>query len=282
MSENFLQTFLLKESGVRGAVVVLTTELSELLSRASVSHASQTLLGEALLANVLMTSHLKIDGLVSIQAKGEGPIKLLATECNNDLHFRGLVESDLSSQDVPRVFDGMTLTITLEPKKGSRYQGIVPLSEATLATCLEHYFIQSEQLSTSFMFSVTEGRAVGLMLQVLPGDESSIDDWQRVSMLKDTLKQDEMQGLTVETWLYRLFHEEGVEVYEKRFVAFKCSCSRERFERALVTLGQAELQEVLQERGKIETECHFCKAVYLFDQKAIDELFSSGSSTVDH
>ncbi len=283
-SDNSLQTFMLKDAAVRGSVVVLSSSLDDLFEDADYSNDQRKLLAECVMANVLMTSHLKVDGLVSIQAKGEGAVRLIATECNSELQFRGVIQSNARiSEAFQEAFNDMTLTITLAPNKGKRYQGIVPLADQSFSKCLEHYFIQSEQLPTLFKFSWEEGKAVGVMIQALPEMQvDKSDHWQRVSLLANTLTHHEMQTLSVDDWLYRLFHEEGITVYEKRSVTFQCTCSRERFERALISLGEQELRNILKEEGMIETECQFCHKKYVFDESAISLLLASGSQAVDH
>lgn len=273
---------MLESLPVRGAVVNLTEGLARLCDNHQYTEGEQKLLSECVMANVLMTSHLKIDGLVSIQAKGEGNVRLLASDCDNTFRYRGLLESSHGYCEEKALLENLLLTMTLEPAKGQRYQSIVPVESGSLSKAFETYFDQSEQLPTAFRFAFDGDQAVGLMLQLLPEERERADDWEHIGVLLNTLTDQEMLGLSVDDWLYRLFHQEGVRLYDDRPVHFGCTCSREGYERALISLGKQEIEAILAEQGKVETQCHFCHETYVFDAGDITELFSSGSDTASH
>jgi len=161
------------------------------------------------------------------------------------------------------------LTVTLEGALSSqRYQGIVPLSGARLADCLQVYFENSEQLPTRLWLHTDEDGSYGMLLQRLPAGDvkpgrqarggAAIDDaWQRVLLIGDTLTAQELRALSDRQILHRLFNEDDLRVFEPAPVYFRCRCSRERVEGMLRALGEAESRGVLVEQGRVEVRCDF-------------------------
>ncbi|MFP5441162.1 MAG: Hsp33 family molecular chaperone HslO [Gammaproteobacteria bacterium] len=256
--------FLFEALAVRGELVCLEQAVQGVLDKHDYPAPLQALLGEALAAAVLLAGTLKLNGLLSLQAKGDGAVRLLMAECTHEGDLRAIARWDGEVPDAPLVHllgDGH-LAITIEPAGGQRYQGIVPLDGLSLAECIEHYFAQSEQLATRLWLVTGNGRAAGLLLQELPaagGVSRDADGWNRLCRLTDTLTAPELLGLPPETLLQRLYHEEDVRVFDADAFRFRCSCSRERMLAALQSLGREELQSILDEQdGALETVCQFC------------------------
>ena len=274
------QRFYFLNGPVRGECVRLEQALSDILNRHDYPPVIRRLLGELLAAATLFTATLKLRGRLSLQARGDGALTSIMAECTHDHHIRGIAQ----------LREGMTfpdqaglrgllgkgmLVITLEPLDGPRYQGIVPLEGETLAQCLEIYFERSEQIPTRLWLAADEHRSAGLLLQVLPGvpDEGDEDLWPRATLLGDTIAPDELLGVTPHEMLYRLFHEEEVSLPEPDTVSFGCSCSRARTGEALVSIGQAEAEDILAEQGDIRLNCQFCHTEYVFTALDIKSLF---------
>ena len=238
----------------------------------------RSLLGEALVASVLMSSTLKFEGTLSLQAQGEGSLSTLMAECSHDRYIRGLARFDehaVSEENFHNMLGEGRMAITITPNRGNRYQGVVPREQETLAGCLEEYFERSEQIPTSLFLFADENSAAGLLLQRLPGATEGDDDlWDRVNHLARTVESSELLELDSETLLHRLFHEETVRLFDPETVAFRCSCSRERTLGALEAIGQDECYSILDEQGSIEMDCQFCHAHYRFDRNDIDHLFT--------
>ena len=191
----------------------------------------QQLLGEFLAAASLLSSTLKFDGILTLQARGDGPLPLIMAECSHHQGLRAVAQPDDAADfdqlavdaegraDIRQLLGKGVLAITIDPDKGERYQGIVPLDADKLAGCLEHYFSQSEQLNTRFWFSADSNASAGLMLQALPQQlnasaEENRDHWETTVALADTVEPGELLGLEHETLLYRLFHEEQVRLFD--------------------------------------------------------------------
>ncbi|CAA0080697.1 33 kDa chaperonin [BD1-7 clade bacterium] len=288
MAKDTLQTFSFDNTDIRGAIVTLDTSFAKLVDGSHYNAEQHQLLGQFCAANLLLTSHLKLDGLLSIQARGNGPVDLIVSEATHDLTFRGLLAGEVDEQhDLLALLGDATLVISVEPENGQRYQGIVPLDHSDLAGCLQSYFQQSEQLPSWFAFNVTEEHVRGVMLQALPADrcadlQQRAEDWQRITHLASTLSDQEMQDLDNETLLYRLYHEEQLRLYDAKPVDFRCSCSRERMERGLLSLGETELNDILNEQEAIETDCHFCYQRYAFTAADVRALISGNHYQKTH
>jgi molecular chaperone Hsp33 len=245
----------------------------------------QTLLGELMAAAVLLASTLKFEGSLTLQARGNGPLETLMAECNHLGEVRAIAQvgeawdADTATLPLPELLGDSQLSITIDPEDGQRYQGIVPLNGLNLAQCIEHYFAQSEQLPTRLWLACEGEQAGGLLLQVLPGhdDEQDRDQWPRLQQLSDTVRPNELASLPAEELLYRLYHEETVELFAATDIRFNCTCSRERTEQALISLGAEELQTLLEEQGRISVSCQFCNQEYQFDPIDVAQLIRGGS-----
>lgn len=277
-SQDQFQRFIFEHSQVRGAWVQLGDSFREIINQAPYPDSVRQLLGESLVASVLMSSTLKFEGTLSLQAAGEGALRTLMAECSHDRKIRGLARFDeqaMSGEALHELLGQSRMAITITPEKGQRYQGVVPREADNLAGCLEEYFERSEQIATSLFLFADGDTAAGLLLQRLPGHTEEDDDlWNRVNHLARTVEAEELLKLDSETLLHRLFHEETVRLYEPEPVEFRCSCSRERTLAALESIGKEECYSILDEQGSIDMDCQFCHANYRFNRNDIDHLFT--------
>ena len=277
-SQDQFQRFIFDHSQVRGAWVQLGDSFREIINQAPYPDSVRQLLGESLVASVLMSSTLKFEGTLSLQAAGEGALRTLMAECSHDRKIRGLARFDeqaMSGETLHELLGQSRMAITITPEKGQRYQGVVPREADNLAGCLEEYFERSEQIATSLFLFADGDTAAGLMLQRLPGHTEEDDDlWNRVNHLARTVEAEELLKLDSETLLHRLFHEETVRLYEPEPVEFRCSCSRERTLAALESIGKEECYSILDEQGSIDMDCQFFHANYRFNRNDIDHLFT--------
>ncbi len=277
-SRDQFQRFIFEHSQVRGAWVQLNESFQEIGSQAPYPESIRGLLGEALVASIVMSSSLKFEGTLSIQAQGDGPLRTLMAECSHDRKIRGLARFDehaVSEESFNNLLGDGRMAITITPNQGNRYQGVVPRERDSLAGCIEEYFERSEQIPTSLFLFSDENGAAGLMLQRMPGATEQDDElWERVNHLAQTVKPSELLELESETLLHRLFHEETVRLFDAEEVAFQCSCSAERTLGALESIGKDECYSILEEQGAIEMDCQFCHAHYRVDRNDIDHLFA--------
>lgn len=285
---DFSQRFLFDDTDVRGELVDLERSYAEVLAKHAYPEPVAELLGEMLAAVTLLSDTLKYEGLLVLQARSAGPLPLLMVECSSEREIRGIARYDAealgSAHSLRELMPDGVLTMTVDPKEGKRYQGIVSLDGATLADCLSDYFLRSQQLPTRFWLHADGRRARGLLLQQLPADrqtdgEARAASWEHLVTLADTLQTEELLGLDNETVLHRLYHQEVVRLFDAEPLRFGCSCSRERSANALVSLGEADaLQLVAEQGGEVHVDCQFCNQRYPFDAADVAQLFAGGGS----
>ncbi len=285
--EDVLHRFMLERAGVRGVYVRLGRAWREIAGRADYPGPLRRLLGEGMAASALLTGNIKLDGALSIELKASGPLRLLFAECSDQGRLRGLARwrdplpAPLDLSTLPDAI--MAITIG-HAERGQRYQGLVELQQPDLAASLENYFALSEQLPARIVLAADGDHAVGLMLQKMPDEgghaaAQDTDAWSRVLHLTGTLGAEELLATAPEPLLYRLYHEETVRMYEPRPLTFGCSCTRDRVESMLRSLGRDEVQAALAARdGEIEVICEFCAEAYTFDRIDAEHLLS-GSAT---
>ncbi|MFY7856989.1 MAG: Hsp33 family molecular chaperone HslO [Rubrivivax sp.] len=308
MSE--LVKFLFEGLPVRGMLVRLTDDWQEVLRRRSGSQALpepvRRLMGEMSAAGVLMQANIKFNGALVLQVHGDGPVRLAVTEVQPELRFRstamvvGEVPDQAQLEAMMNVNGLGRCAITLDPRDrlpGQQpYQGVVPLHGdqreplQQVSQVLEHYMLQSEQLDTRLVLAADDQVAAGLLIQRLPVEGQSnlegeasrrnedliglSEDFERIAMLAATLTREELLTLTPDRILHRLFWEETVRRFEPLAPRFACTCSRERVQGMLRSLGREESDGLIAERGAVEVGCEFCGLQYHFDAVDIGELFT--------
>ncbi|WP_368226822.1 Hsp33 family molecular chaperone HslO [Aeromonas sp. R1-1] len=281
-NQDLLYRYLFEEYEVRGELVQLDHTYRHVVEAQNYPVQVQKLLGELLVATSLLTATLKFEGSITVQLQGDGPVRLAVINGDNNQQLRGVAryEGELPSDGkLQSLIGNGQLIITITPEQGERYQGIIALDADTLAGCLEHYFARSEQLATKLWIRTGyhEGapRAAGIMLQELPAQsEDHSNDFDHLTQLTSTIKDEELFGLQAEEILYRLYHQDKVRVFDPQAVEFRCTCSRERCEGALLQIEKEEVMEMVQELGKIDMHCDYCCAQYQFNGIDVETLFS--------
>jgi len=278
------QRFLFDNADIRGETVHLDSTLEEILAVHQYAPAVCQLIGEFLAAAVLLSTTLKFEGKLILQARSEGQIPLLMVECTNLLNVRAIVRGaeQATSSNFAHLLTNGQLAITVDPVKGQRYQSIVPLGSDSLAHSLDAYFEQSEQLATRFWLAADQHRAAGMLLQQMPiraGEDTQqrARQWQHACSLAATIRQRELLELSAEELLHRLYHEDPVRVFDPSAVNFQCSCSRERTLGALISIDNVELEDILRQHGSITMDCEFCNQQYQFQRSDIAALLPERS-----
>ena len=274
--QDCLRRFLFEEHGVRGEWVRLKQSWQQAKQHQALANgAVESQLGQVLAATVLLSATIKFKGAMIMQIQGGGEVTALVAQATNDRKVRVLArsEADVGGSTLRQMIgEGGRLVLTVESELSEPYQGIVGVVEDHLADVLKTYFAQSEQLDTRLWLFANETHAAGLFIQELPSDKQDKEDWRRIEMLADTVTAEEMFALDCEELLHRLFHEEEVRLYDPEEVEFQCNCSRQKIGGTLLTLGKAELDGILRERDRIEVDCQFCGAQYLFDKIDVENL----------
>jgi molecular chaperone Hsp33 len=284
-----LHRYIFPKASVRGELVRLDESYAAILSANDYPPIIQQVLGELMLAASLLTATLKFEGDIAVQLQGDGPLKYAVINGTHEQKLRGVARWDDSLSDFPEDFAGLfvkgLLVITISPKNGERYQGMVAVDKPSLAECIEAYFLQSEQLPTRVLLHTRLDKAnplaAGMFLQIMPTssavtDSTDIPEFEHLLHITETIKEDELFSLSADEILHRLYHQEELEVFEPQDICFKCSCSKERSATAIASVDKQELLEIIAKDGVVSMNCQYCHAEYHFD--AIDvEAIHAGS-----
>lgn len=288
-----LQRFIFDHCDIRGEIITLADSYRQVLATTDYPPAIRQLLGQFQAAAGLLSATLKFDGVITLQARGDGPLTLIMADCTRHRNLRAVAEYDPDfdfeqaggAACLNELIGSGQLSITIDASKGERYQGIVPLEKATLADCLEDYFRQSEQLPTRIWLTADSNCAAGLLLQALPqqltaDEEQNRQQWEHLCKLAETIKAEEQLQLGHNELLYRLFHQDQLRLLDATELQFACSCSEQRTANMIKTIGRDELDGLLEEHGRIEVSCHFCNQQYLFSAGDIDRLFGDETPVI--
>ena len=293
-TDDLIQPFRVDSLGVVGRVVRLGDTVDTVLRQhdypAPVSH----MLGETLALTASVAGALKFDGVLTVQTKSDGPLRLMVADYATGGRMRGYAAFDAERLAETRPGDSLTrllgmgyLAVTVDQGSDTeRYQGIVELVGTTLAECALGYFRRSEQLHTVVKLAAGlapggRWRAGALMLQreAKAGgtgpvrDEDDDEPWRRALSLTGSATTAELldERLTPDRLLYRLYHEDGVRAFQPLPLAFGCCCSRERAEAVLIALPAEEIGG-LGIAGEIQVTCQFCNRTEVFTE---DEVWAA-------
>jgi molecular chaperone Hsp33 len=275
---NRVRSFLFEQLDIRGAWVQLGPAWREMTAGRHYPEPVFDLLGQLAAVTTLITANLKQAGRLTFQLRGAGSVSLLVMDCDEQLRLRGMARatSELPAGSLPTLLGDGALTLTLDTA-GMRqpYQSHVPLQGETLAAVFEHYLAQSEQLPTRLWLAASHETAAGLFLQALPGAAArDADGWNRVQILADTVRTDELLNLGSIKLIERLFPEEDVRVYDPRPVSYFCPYDPGKIHSMLQGVGQAECESILAEQGEIRVHDDICNHEYVLDAAAVAALFA--------
>ncbi|MBQ5799527.1 MAG: Hsp33 family molecular chaperone HslO [Oscillospiraceae bacterium] len=284
--------------GTVKATAVYTRNLTE---RARTIHNTTPLataaLGRALAGVSMMGNALKGDGAsVTMQIKGGGPLGTILTISDSEGNVRGYVQNgdvDLPLREDGKLdvgsgvgFDG-TLTVIKDLHMREPYVGAVNLLGGEIAEDLAAYFVESEQIPTACGLGVLIDRdrsvltSGGYLIQLLPGagEETivKVEGGIYAAPSVTNILKDNPDPVNL---LKTVLSDFDLEILEISPIEYRCYCSHERTERALLSLGSKELEEILAEQGEADLTCQFCDAVHHFSgddlRRMIDELHAKG------
>jgi molecular chaperone Hsp33 len=292
--DDLVAPFQIEGEAVRGRAVRLGGSIDEILQAHAYPEPVANLLGETCALAALVGSNLKFDGRLIVQAQGSGPVRYVVADYDTEGSLRGYCRYDEDAvAEVSQGFarpgarsllgDGVFIMTVDQGPDMDRYQGVTAIEGETLALCAEQYFAQSEQTPTRVRLAVGQvdvgagrhWRAGGVLIQNIAEDEArapTAEPWDRTQAFFETIGEDELIDPTIsaETLLYRLFHEDGVRVFEPKALKAFCRCSHERIETVLRSFGVEERAEMVEADGKIRVTCEYCSRVYAVDPQALD------------
>ena len=283
----------ISKDGFVKAVAVSTRDLTE---RARQIHktlpVATAALGRTLAAASMMGNALKGDGAsVTLQIKGGGPLGKILAVSDNEGNVRGTVDNP--AVDIPLRPDGKldvgsavgcdgTLTVIRDLNMKEPYVGSVGLLGGEIAEDLAAYFVESEQIPTACGLGVLVDRdqsvlaAGGYLIQLLPGaGEDVISKVEGGVMAAGSVTGLLRENDDPEAILRKVLSDFDLDILEKSPVEYRCYCSRERMERALISLGPQQLESLIEEQGSAELRCQFCDNVQTFTCQQLEALLSN-------
>ena len=283
----------ISKDGFVKAVAVSTRDLTE---RARQIHktlpVATAALGHTLAAASMMGNALKGDGAsVTLQIKGGGPLGKILAVSDNEGNVRGTVDDP--AVDIPLRPDGKldvgsavgcdgTLTVIRDLNMKEPYVGSVGLLGGEIAEDLAAYFVESEQIPTACGLGVLVDRdqsvlaAGGYLIQLLPGaGEDVISKVEGGVMAAGSVTGLLRENDDPEAILRKVLSDFDLDILEKSPVEYRCYCSRERMERALISLGPQQLESLIEEQGSAELRCQFCDNVQTFTRQQLEALLSN-------
>lgn len=269
--------------------------------------------GKLLTAAAMMGKDLKVaDGLISVEISGDGAYGKMVATANMKGHVKGYVGNTSNAKLVDKdgnfmrdekgriklIGDGI-MQVRKDIGLKMPFSGMVALENQDIADIVASYFLQSEQIKSVVALGVklnedgTVNRAGGYLIQLLPGAEDDFidkleDKLRKIRSITELLNG----GFSLERIVELLYEDisafeenkdangnhkkkyiENFEILEKSEIEYKCNCSKETFLKGLITLGKEQIDEILEEQGKIEVECHFCGKKYQFGKEDFEGAF---------
>lgn len=272
---------------VRAYAVCTTDTVAEAQRRHGTLATASAALGRAMTAGVMMGSMLKGDSKITIKIEGGGPIGVILVDANANGDVRGYVTNphvhfDLNEKgklDVRRaVGTNGVLTVVKDLGLREHFSGQVPIISGELGEDFTYYFVSSEQVPSSVGVGVlvnpdhSIAAAGGFILQLMPGaTEETISSLEKRLQSIKPVSTMVNEGMTPEQILGELLGD-NIKILDQLEVRFKCNCSKDRFQNALISLGAKEIEDMIEEDGKAEVQCHFCNEVYHFTKEELIEL----------
>ena len=249
-------------------------------------------LGRALMGASLMGDALKAEeGSLTLQIKGGGPIGTVLAVSDNHGNVRGyvtephleLMEIEPGKLDVGKaVGETGTLTVIKDLNMKEPYVGSIGMFTGEIADDLAMYFVESEQIPTACALGVlvdtdqSVAAAGGYLIQLLPG--ASLDMIEKIETgvrRVGSVSKALMGGLDAAGLLREVLSDFELEVLDTHPVEYRCGCSRDRVERALISMGHEELDEMIKEQGEADLTCQFCDNVYHFTKEELEALLNN-------
>lgn len=273
------------------AFAVTTREMVEFARAAhDTSPVATAALGRLLTGGVMMGAMMKGDkDLLTLQVKGDGPLGSVTVTADSKGHVKGYVNhphvlihaNERGKLDVAGAVGRGTLQVIKDLGMKEPYVGSCELQTGEIGDDLTYYFAVSEQVPSSVGLGVlmekdnTVRQAGGFILQLMPFTPDEIVDKLELKLAAvDSVTAMLDAGRTPEQILELLLGEFGLEINEKTEISYRCDCSKERVERALISVGKKEIKEMINEGQSIEVNCHFCGKNYEFTVEELKQILA--------
>jgi molecular chaperone Hsp33 len=283
---DYLVRIITRSGNFRAFACVTTDLVNEACRRHGALPTAAAALGRALTGGALFGALLKTGQRVALRFEGNGPLKKIIVEAESNGAVSGYVGApavDLPDRDGRLDVAGALgragfLSVTKDLGMKEPYRGMVQLVSSEIAEDLAYYLTISEQIPSAVGLGVLVGAegitaAGGFLVQAIPPQDDAVTDllMERIGNLPG-VSESLAGGMTPEGLLAQLFDGIPYDTLEKRALAFSCSCSREKVERALISLGTEELRQLLEEQGEAAVTCEFCRESYPFGRDDLEAL----------
>ena len=271
------------------AFAAVTTEMVETArEHHNTSPVATAALGRLLTAGAMMGSMMKGEkDVLTLQIKAGGPLQGITVTADSQGNVKGYVgnpdvcipANSKGKLDVAGAVGPGFLTVIKDMGLKEPYSGQVMLQTCEIAEDLTYYFATSEQVPSAVGLGVlmnknnTVRQAGGFIVQLMPFAEEDViskleQNVQKINSVTNLLEE----GHTPESLLEKVLEGFDVQINEKMDTRFYCNCSKERVEKALISIGRKELNEMIQEGKPIEMNCHFCNTNYNFTVEELKEI----------
>ncbi|MGH2319774.1 Hsp33 family molecular chaperone HslO [Planococcus sp. SE5232] len=289
-----MSDYLVRGLGFNGSVRAFAVDSTKTVGEAQRRHmmwpTASAALGRAMTGGVMLGAMLKGDDKVTIKFEGGGPIGALLVDSNAKGGVRGYVSNpqthfDLNEKgklDVSRAVgtNGM-MSVVKDLGMRDNFTGQTPIVSGEIAEDFTYYFAVSEQVPSSVGLGVlvdTDNSilaAGGFIVQLMPNtdDETITEIEEHLSTIEPVSKMIQ-RGLSPEEILEVVLGEGNVQILDKMPVHFDCNCSKDRFATAILGLGEKEIQDMIDEDGMAEAQCHFCLETYQYSKEELESFIN--------
>ena len=279
-----------RDAGIQISAAVTTGLVERARQIHNTTPVATAALGRTLTATAIMGSQLKVDdGSVTVQVKGNGPLGAIVCVGDADGFVRGYLQNP--SADLPLRPDGKLavgagvgrgyLMVIKDIGLKDPVTGTVALVNGEIAEDLTRYFAESEQVSSACALGVlvdtdcTVKCAGGWLVQLMPGVKDTDIDRLEANLAKlEPMTTMLDKGMTLEQIVQAVLDGFAVDFLQTDEIGYRCACSREKFERALISMGRDELSKMAQEQETSEVTCQFCDKIYTFTRAELEQLLA--------
>lgn len=264
--------------------------VEEARSAHNTSPVATAALGRLLTAGSMMGSMMKGEkDLLTLQIKCAGPIQGLTVTSDSAANVKGYVvnpevmlpPSDKGKLDVGKAVDAGILTVIKDMGLKEPYAGQTHLVSGEIAEDLTYYFATSEQVPSCVALGVlmnkdnTVKRAGGFIIQLMPfADDEVIDKLEAKISAITSITAMLDKDMTPEMILEEVLGEFGVEIMDTMPTKFYCNCDKARVEKAIISIGKKDIQEMINDGEPIEVNCHFCNTNYTFSVEDLKDIYN--------
>lgn len=289
MSDTLLRA-IARDAGIQISAAVTTGLVERAREIHDTTPVATAALGRTLTATAIMGSQLKTDdGSVTVQVKGNGPLGTIVCVGDADGWVRGYLQNP--GCELPLRADGKLdvgggvgrgyLMVIKDIGLKDPITGTVALVNGEIAEDLTRYFAESEQIPSACALGVlvdtdrTVKCAGGWLVQLMPGVKDADIDRLEANLAKiEPMTTMLDKGITLEQIVQAVLDGFAVDFLQTDPIGYRCACSREKVERALLSMGKDELSKMAEEQEKSEVTCQFCDKVYTFSREELRQLLA--------